>query len=154
MLVGAGGAAVGIAALSCSDIGTRRTPHSPGDQRAIPIGAIRLDEEAFDEAIALAESCLAEVPDDAECFDLRSMARGRSGRLDVQEQEQCYSKRPHDFGCVQGLAQARIQQGRFAEARKLIERMRSLDPNNALVATMEAMVLDSERDRVAGSAAC
>ncbi len=50
------------------------------------------------------------------------------------------------------MPSARFAWGRFAEARKLIERMRSLDPNNALVATMEAMVLDAEGDRVAGLA--
>jgi hypothetical protein len=74
------------------------------------------------------------------------MAKGRSGRLDVREEEECFAKRPSDFACVQGLAQARIQQGRHAEARKLIDRMRSLDPINALVPTMGAVVLRAEGD--------
>ena len=119
----------------------------PRDVSALKeLGYILLADEAFDETIALAERCLIEVPEDAECFDLRSMAKGRSGRLDVREQEECYSKRPRDFSCVQGLAQARIQQGRYADARKLIDQMRNLDPDNALVPTMEAMVLNSEGD--------
>jgi Flp pilus assembly protein TadD len=119
----------------------------PHDVAALKeLGQILLEDEAFDETIALAERCLAEVPNDAECFDLRSMAKARSGRLDVREQEECYAKRPRDFVCVQGLAQARIQQGRYAEARQLIDQMRELDPDNALVPTMEAMVLSSEGD--------
>jgi len=125
----------------------------PQDVQALEeLGHILLEDEAFDETIAIAERCLAEVPGHAECLDLRRMAKGRSGRLDASEHERCYSTRPRDFGCIQGLAQARIQQGRYREARKLIDEMRGLDPSNALVFTMEGMLAQSEGDRDAARA--
>ena len=53
--------------------------------------------------------------------------------------EQCYQSRPRAFVCVQ-LTQLRIKQGRFDDAKRLIEEMRAIDPGSVLIVTMEGDV--------------
>ena len=103
------------------------------------LSRIRLEDEAYDEALALAERCLEAEPTNAKCADLRLMAMGRSGRRDVEASERAYLERPDDFGRVAGLAQARITAGQLTEARALIDKMRALNPENALVPTLAGL---------------
>ena len=121
------------------------------DPRNVPalreMAGLNLEQEKYDDAIVAAKRCLAEAPEDRDCTDIRNMAKGRSGRLDVTEMEQCYQARPNDFTCVQGLLQARIKQRRLDEATHLVDEARRLRPESALVTAMEGDIARLQGDQ-------
>lgn len=123
----------------------------PRSVRALrALATIRLEDEAYDEAGELAARCLALTPDEVECKNVQLMARSRAGKQDPEEIERCYRERPNDFVCVASLANLRIRERRFDEARRLVMEMRRLEPgDDTLALTYEASIAEMQGDLAA-----